>query len=73
MQGDKLVSVELIKIEVTAEQAGFIRFCSDNCERIKFFQRKHLFDYSNGSITINYKPSNEIQSVHFHMVDNECE
>lgn len=64
---------ELIKTELTEEQAQILRFCLDNWERIDYFKRKRLFDFKNGSITIHYKPLGNIQSVQYNHVDNECE
>lgn len=66
-------SEQLIKTELTEEQGTILRFCLENWDRIEYFKKKKLFDFRNGSITINYKPLGDIQSVHYYEVDNECE
>lgn len=59
--------------DFTQEQLEKIRFCLDNWDRIEFFKRKHLFEWKNGSITVNYKPTGQIQNVQYYENDNECE
>lgn len=61
----------MITIALTEEQAEFYRFVMDNHERIKYLKRKKMFDYKNGSIKINYKPTGEIQNFEYYQVDNE--
>lgn len=62
---------DLIKLELTEDQATFFRFCMDNHVRIEYFRKKKLFDFKNGSITVNFKPTEEIQNVQYHYTDNE--
>ena len=57
--------------DFTSDQLEKIRFCLDNWERIEYFKRKHLFEWKNGWIRINYKPVGDIQNVEYFHADNE--
>ena len=59
--------------DFTTEQLEQIRFCLDNWCRIEYLKSKKVFDFANGSITLNYKPDGSIQSVKYYEVDNESE
>lgn len=50
-------------MELDCGQAEVVRFCIDNSTRIIYFREMGLFNWKNGSITINYKPTGEIQNV----------
>lgn len=59
--------------DFTPEQLAKIRFCLERWDRIDYFNRKGLFDWSNGWIKVNYKPTKEIQGVEHFQMDSESE